>query len=383
MECGITKEFLREFEPINEDDKATGCGTYSVVVVRRHKKSKILVAIKQIKKYLVFGNQINTKFTREISILKQLDHPFVSKFFGVVEDEEKLSIIMEYVPKGTLEDYIKQYGSLNNDVAQKFFVQLVACLDYLHKNHFMHRDLKPENILLDANYNIKLIDFGLSNTYSTQSPLKTRVGTPCYAAPEIFKNTKYTKAADIWSLGIVLYKMVTGILPFYSKEFQELSNKVCYDKLFIPNNVDSNCADLLIRMLKKDGNERIEINDIKKHPWVNQCKLSKIFYDETNNKPFSDSKYHIFQFNPNSVIDQEIKKKLDSFGYDTSQIENYIKNRDDNEIFATYKILKTEYVTNNLKDYLQELEKNPNKNTQHEITTFFNTFPYIKNQKFH
>lgn len=375
MECGLTDEFLSEFEPLNSDERQySSTSAHSVVVVRRHTKSQLCVAIKRISKRMISGGSNSAAFHREIAILQQLDHPFIAKFFGVVEDSDYISIIMEHVPKGTLENYIVKYGSLGNDVAQKFFVQLLCCVDYIHCQHVIHRDIKPDNVLLDTNYNIKLIDFGLSNKYSSQSPLKTRVGTPCYASPEIFRNTKYTKAADIWSLGVTLYRMVTGCLPFYSTDFQELCNMVCYQQVYIPGYVDSSCADLIQRMLNKDGSKRIDIDSIKRHPWVRQCKLSRILDNDNMNVLITNPLYQISTFESSSTSDMEIISFMDKCGYDTSQLKNYSIYRDENEVFATYKILKTKYVTRNLQIYLQEIEKNscnyPNAETTRHSTNF-------------
>ena len=136
----------------------------------------------------------------------------------------------------------------------------------------MHRDLKPENIMLieeDGNINIRMIDFGLSKIYKNQDKIHTACGSPSYAAPEILEGKSYDGLkADIWSLGIVLFAMTCGHLPFDDKEEQRLFSKIVYSHFHLPSYLSTPLTDLLKQMLQKNPEERINIEEIKRHPWL-------------------------------------------------------------------------------------------------------------------
>ena len=130
---------------------------------------------------------------------------------------------MEYVSGGELFDYIVKKQKLKEEDACKFFQQILSSIEYLHELGIVHRDLKPENLLLDYQNNLKLVDFGLSNTYKQGETLKTACGSPCYAAPEMIEGKLYLGSrVDIWSSGVILFAMVAGYLPFEDKDTGKL-----------------------------------------------------------------------------------------------------------------------------------------------------------------
>ena len=134
---------------------------------------------------------------------------------------------MEYASGGELFDYIVANQKVKEPEAAKFFHQIIAGVEYLHKLNIVHRDLKPENLLLDHNKNIKLVDFGLSNTYKKGETLKTACGSPCYAAPEMIAGERYHGSkVDVWSCGVILYAMVCGFLPFEDPDTAKLYRKI-------------------------------------------------------------------------------------------------------------------------------------------------------------
>lgn len=125
------------------------------------------------------------RVTREIHILKQVRHPHVVQLYDIIETKTQLFLITEYVAKGELFDYIVSKQKLSEEEACKFFQEIISGIEYLHTLTIVHRDLKPENLLLDHNHSLKIIDFGLSNTYKGGGGLRTACGSPCYAAPEV------------------------------------------------------------------------------------------------------------------------------------------------------------------------------------------------------
>lgn len=171
---------------------------------------------------------------------------------------------MEYACGGELFDYIVKRKKLKEAEACKFFQQIISGVEYIHRCGICHRDLKPENLLLDESKNIKIVDFGLSNTYREGGLLKTACGSPCYAAPEMIAGKKYYGlASDIWSCGIILYAMTCGFLPFEDPNTNKLYKKILACDFTIPSSLSVDCKDLVKKILNTDPAKRITIGDIR------------------------------------------------------------------------------------------------------------------------
>ena len=176
--------------------RTIGEGTFGKVKLGNHIQTEEKVAIKILEKDRICDVSDVERVSREIHILKLIRHPNIIQLYEVtymqiIETPKKLYLIMEYASGGELFDYIVKNSKLKEKEACKFFHQLIAGIEYIHKLHIVHRDLKPENLLLDHNKNIKIVDFGLSNTYKAGELLKTACGSPCYAAPEMIAGKKY------------------------------------------------------------------------------------------------------------------------------------------------------------------------------------------------
>ena len=175
---------------------------------------------------------------------------------------------MEYASGGELFDYIVANTRLKEEEASKYFQQINAGVEYIHQLNIVHRDLKPENLLLDHNKNIKIVDFGLSNSYSQGELLKTACGSPCYAAPEMIAGKKYLGAnVDIWSSGVIMFALICGFLPFEDPDTSKLYKKILSGEFKIPSFVSKDAADLMQKILNTDPEKRYKITDIRKHPW--------------------------------------------------------------------------------------------------------------------
>lgn len=143
-------------------------------------------------------------------------------------------------------------------------------IEYLSQLNVVHRDLKPENMLIDFDKGIKLVDFGLSNTFKPNETLKTACGSPCYAAPEMISGLAYNGTkVDIWSLGVVLFALVNGYLPFEDPDTSELYRKILSVEYDMSDHVSEDVADLISRILTTDPDKRITIPEIRRHPWFN------------------------------------------------------------------------------------------------------------------
>ena len=208
------------------------------------------------------------KVRREINILQMCTHPHIIRLYEVIDTPTDIFVIMEFVSGGELFDYIVSRGRLPPDEARHFFHQIISSIEYCHYHKIVHRDLKPENLLLDADNNIKLADFGLSNVAHDGDFLKTSCGSPNYAAPEVISGHLYAGAeVDVWSCGVILYALLCGTLPFDDESIPNLFKKIKSGMYSLPTHLSQSSRDLILRMLVVDPMKRITIADVRKHQW--------------------------------------------------------------------------------------------------------------------
>ncbi|XP_054643129.1 serine/threonine-protein kinase SIK1 isoform X2 [Dunckerocampus dactyliophorus] len=248
--------------------RTLGKGNFAVVKLAKHKVTKTQVAIKIIDKTRLNSSNLE-KIYREVQIMKLLNHPHIIKLYQVMETKDMLYIVTEYAKNGEMFDYLTSNGRMSEDEARKKFWQILTAVDYCHRHHIVHRDLKTENLLLDGNMNIKLADFGFGNFYNAGEPLSTWCGSPPYAAPEVFEGKEYEgPQLDIWSLGVVLYVLVCGSLPFDGPSLPTLKQRVTEGRFRIPFFMSQDCENLIRKMLVVDPAKRITVAQIKQHRWM-------------------------------------------------------------------------------------------------------------------
>lgn len=242
--------------------------------------------------------------TREICAAQKLSHRNIPKFYEVIESHEDIFLVMEYLSGGSLLDYTNKHGHLHELAACEIFAQLIDCLHYLHNiAKVVHRDIKLENIVFDSAMIPKLIDFGFAReVQDPASILETMCGSISYMAPEILKEKKYQMGADIWSLGVVLFAIVSGRLPFSDKNQPELMKAILTKSPVFPKRISSDLRDLLSRMLEKDPSKRITIAEIKTHPWLNSVHVSGL----TSDRLFIESLRYVTATKPNPIPDRWI-----------------------------------------------------------------------------
>ena len=245
-----------------------GEGMFGKVRIGTHILTGEKVAIKLLEKMRILEQADKVRVEREIRILKQMKHSNIIQLYSVIQTSTTIYLVMEYSPGRELFDYIVSKKRLSETEACEFFQQIVAGVDYMHRNRICHRDLKPENMLLDSNRIIKIIDFGLSNNYGKNELLATACGSPCYAAPEMIAGNKYQGIKiDTWSVGIILYAMVCGYLPFEDSNNDALYKKILDAKFAVPSFVSDGCKDMIKKILTVDPNKRFTIQQIREHPW--------------------------------------------------------------------------------------------------------------------
>ncbi|XP_037697469.1 serine/threonine-protein kinase SIK3 isoform X2 [Choloepus didactylus] len=251
-----------------EIDRTIGKGNFAVVKRATHLVTKAKVAIKIIDKTQLDEENLK-KIFREVQIMKMLCHPHIIRLYQVMETERMIYLVTEYASGGEIFDHLVAHGRMAEKEARRKFKQIVAAVYFCHCQNIVHRDLKAENLLLDANLNIKIADFGFSNLFTPGQLLKTWCGSPPYAAPELFEGKEYDgPKVDIWSLGVVLYVLVCGALPFDGSTLQNLRARVLSGKFRIPFFMSTECEHLIRHMLVLDPNKRLSMEQICKHKWM-------------------------------------------------------------------------------------------------------------------
>ena len=254
-----------------------GNGGFGTVRLYRDKLSKELkFAIKTLKKDFLNPHSLKS-LEEEVSILRTLDHPNIVKYFETYEDDFYIHIVMEYIPGDNLFKVItnRKYNQFSEKDASDILCFLFKAILFLHKNKIVHRDIKPENILfsMPGKYeSLKVIDFGLSVT-TTKGKDKYRVGSPYYMAPEMLEGS-YTFETDIWSIGVILYVMMTGVQPFLGRNQDEVFAHITrgvYDvKLLDKQKCSEEVKDLIKKLLVLDPKYRLSLENALEHPWLTQ-----------------------------------------------------------------------------------------------------------------
>ena len=257
-----------------------GMGSYGKVRLYRDKNYKdLLFAIKTLKKEGISSYQFNL-LKSEVFILSNLDHPNIVKYFGAFEDNYYVHIVMEYLKGYDLYKIIslKKYNDFDEKDMCEIIQQLLKALSFIHSQNIIHRDIKPENILFanKRDYStLKLIDFGLA----TMSNKDTKtVGTPFYMAPETIDGHSEARS-DIWSVGVIVYLMLTGKYAFQAEKSENLYEKIKKDEIDMQPLIESNCSeeakDFICKCLKKNYKERMTTQECLEHPWITKFCLKK------------------------------------------------------------------------------------------------------------
>ncbi|KAI9354774.1 kinase-like domain-containing protein [Pilaira anomala] len=229
-------------------------------------------SVQQIAKEKAREENREVRTIREAHIMMLLKHPNIVGLKDLVLQGPYFYILMDYVNGGQLLHYIVKRQRLSDRRTRQFSRQIVSALDYLHRNSIVHRDLKIENIMIDkSGRNIKIIDFGLSNLFCPERQLTTYCGSLYFAAPELLKANPYSgPEVDVWSLGVVIYVMATGSVPFDDKSMPGLHDKIKKGHVNYPAHLTDDSKDLLSRIFITDPSQRIIMTDIINHPWINK-----------------------------------------------------------------------------------------------------------------
>jgi len=301
-------------------------GLYGKVKIGTHLLTGQKVVLKVIER-----NKIDSERFREISLMKKLNHKHVVRMLEVIESRERLVIVYEFVDGGELYDYLADKHRLSEDEARLFWRQIVIAVKYMHSRNIAHRDLKLENVMLDSSNDIVVIDLGLGNFMKPDELLSTFCGSTAYAAPEMFLCQHYVgSCVDIWSMGVMLYCLVMGFLPFEDPQRVVMADFVPFSEAHEDNVfISSEFEDLITKIFQKDPTARISIDGIIHHPWTTK-----------DLPPISD-----YELQGRDVVDagteeSELLEKLKEFGFEQDVVLKSIQACEFNAITASFFLLR-------------------------------------------
>uniref|UniRef100_A0A8C7Y2U6 non-specific serine/threonine protein kinase n=1 Tax=Oryzias sinensis TaxID=183150 RepID=A0A8C7Y2U6_9TELE len=302
--------------------KTIGKGNFAKVKLARHILTGREVAIKIIDK-----TQLNpTSLQKSMFELNSLCLCATVKLFEVIETDKTLYLVMEYASGGEVFDYLVSHGRMKEVEARAKFRQIVSAVHYCHMKNIVHRDLKAENLLLDADANIKIADFGFSNEFTLGNKLDTFCGSPPYAAPELFQGKKYDgPEVDVWSLGVILYTLVSGSLPFDGQNLKELRERVLRGKYRVPFYMSTDCEGILRRFLVLNPAKRCTLEQVMKDKWINTG------YEGDDLKPHIEP---VEDYSDAARIEVMV-----GMGFTPEEIKDSLLNQKYNEVTATYLLL--------------------------------------------
>jgi calcium-dependent protein kinase len=253
--------------------RSLGNGAFGQVRLVEDLSTHALRACKSVDLRNLLQNDLEL-LTNEVNVLKQLDHPHIIKIFEVYRDISHMHIITELCTGGDLLGRIVKQGRLTENIAAQYMSEIVSAVKYCHENSVVHRDLKPENIMFEDNSTdarLKIIDFGTSKIVRESEKMSTLQGTPCFIAPEVATG-EYTEKCDVWSLGVILYIMLSGKPPFKGRSFAQILANIKQKKLAFKSKVWRKVSDsgkgLLKKLLKRDQNKRLSSSEFFFHPWL-------------------------------------------------------------------------------------------------------------------
>ena len=333
---------ISDFELI----KDLGAGSFGRVYLVSHKKTKCQYALKAIDKKNKSNIEEKPYFRREIEIMYRIHHPNVVKLYGHFEDNNYCYFIMEYIPRGNIYSLIPKHGKKkqSNQLIASIIKDVAKSVYFLHKMNppIIHRDIKPENVLMDENYNIKLTDFGWSNYLDNEEKRSTVCGTPIYLAPEMINRKGHDERVDIWCIGVLLFELSTGRVPFQGNNIDVLKYNIRNMKISWPSDIDREAKDLISKILKYNPNDRLTVEEILRHPFI-----EKYFPNAVNEliTPDNDLEYKTFVV---SVDDPKywdpIKKEKPNSSRNKNSNLNYIKCNTTNEYHRNDKdLLQNKY----------------------------------------
>ena len=304
--------------------KTIGEGAFSVVKLALNEKTNEYFACKIVPRSSLNSKELEERFEVEIRINQQLHHPGIVQIIDLLKDEMNYYIFMEFCPNGELFKYIVERQKLTEDEAKLFIYQILKALTYVHSLGIAHRDLKPENLLFDPYGKLKISDFGLSRFVGYGGLVETPCGSPCYASPECLSGDPYDgRKSDMWSLGVILYAMVTGQLPWTKRNQTQLFIQIRNGEYRIPDYLSPECKEMITKMMMVDSSKRLSAADAIKMPWLESVPcLIDYESNDSHNKIVSLKKVDKFFDKETNDLNLDFIKDEDP-GYPSQRPQDY------------------------------------------------------------
>jgi serine/threonine protein kinase len=273
MEEAATPQQLKNYLFLEE----IGAGGFAKVFKVMNLQNKRTYACKVLSKQCLRDQLNPQQFQREINTMAYLSHENLVKCYDLLWDENNFYQILDYCPGGSLFQYIASNGALSEPIASLIFQQIVSAVQYCHERGVAHRDLKPENILINRFPRIKVTDFGLCGFIAPTRLMKTFCGSPIYAAPECLSMVQYDgRKSDVWSLGVILYVLVTGQVPWEGSNTSKMIRQILVADYKVPQSISPQVRELITGILNADPNRRMRIETLLGHPWLKNGSLNGI-----------------------------------------------------------------------------------------------------------
>ncbi|CDS05593.1 hypothetical protein LRAMOSA08121 [Lichtheimia ramosa] len=297
--------------------RVIGRGSFGKVYVVRKKDTNRIYAMKVLRKSRIISRSEVTHTMAEKTVLAKVSNPFIVPLKFAFQSPDKLYLVLAFINGGELFHHLQVEGKFSEERSRFYTAELLSALECLHGFNVIYRDLKPENILIDYNGHIALCDFGLCKLNMTENErTNTFCGTPEYLAPELLLGQGYTKSVDWWTLGVLLYEMMTGLPPFYDENTNEMYRKILQDELRFPDDMSEDAKSLLRGLLTRDPNERLGNNGpehIKNHPFFASIDWRKLLQKKLQPpfKPTVESAYDTTNFDEEFTSEKPLESVVD------------------------------------------------------------------------
>ena len=305
-----------------------GKGSYGEVRLAIHKLTKLRVAVKTLSRAKLSDDKLRKRAAVEVKLHQKLRHAHIARLYEVISSPAAICLCMQYAPGGTLRDVLDQHGALAEGRARRYMQQMCGALHYCHRTmHVVHRDLKLDNLLLDGAGRILLADFGFAEYVGPSNKrLRLLCGSPHYSAPEIFAQQEYSgTAADMWSLGVLLYTMLSGFFPFQAESMEALGKKVMKGKPDKPLRASDGAVEVTSRMLVIRSSHRADIDEVCTHGWL----------APTGAEAPLDVKGV-----ETTVWDESVATRLEGMGCPTALVQHHVASGVTNHVTAAYEMMQ-------------------------------------------
>lgn len=311
--------YSKNKQTVTKDDfellTVIGKGSFGKVMQVRKKDDGKIFAMKVLRKDTIIARKQVTHTKSEKNILMRIQHPFIVNLNYAFQTKDKLYMILDYINGGELFFHLKKEGRFAEARVKLYAAEIASALDHLHKLDIVYRDLKPENILLDSEGHICITDFGLSKQIESSEGTHTFCGTPEYLAPEVLKGQGHGTAVDWWSLGTLLFEMLTGLPPFYAQNVNVMYTKILSGELRFPAFISDHAKSLLEGLLTREPEKRLGSNggqEVKAHPWFSDIDWDKLVKKEVEPlfKPKVKNNEDVSQIDPTFTREKPVDNSL-------------------------------------------------------------------------